>query len=55
MPPPATRTRALMLATALLAAPAAAAPGPGLGNIDCTEAEKFKLLAVDSARARTPD
>jgi len=40
------RTRALMLAAGWLglSVPALAAPGPGLGNIDCTEAEKFKPL-----------
>jgi MYXO-CTERM domain-containing protein len=40
-------TCAVTLAAAWLAttAPALAAPGPGLGNIDCTEAEKFKPLA----------
>ncbi len=35
----------LAAAWLLVAAPALAAPGPGIGNIDCTEAERFKPLA----------
>jgi hypothetical protein len=45
--PDKTRTHiSLLTAACLLAAtPALAAPGPGIGNIDCTEAERFKPLA----------
>jgi hypothetical protein len=46
-----TRISLLTAAWLLAATPALAAPGPGIGNIDCTEAERFKPLAfLDSTQ-----
>ena len=40
-----TRISLLTAAWLLAATPAVAAPGPGIGNVDCTDAERFKPLA----------